>query len=206
PLLGVRPSADAGGSGRGDEFSRDPGTGKLVINEDDDEGGGGKKKRRHAGVDVDGYDSDDSDFDDLRGVADLKYALKKAGDSRSVRFAEAAKSQAGARSVGGRSAGAASAGGRSAGGRSTASGASGKGAGGKGAHSGDRFRAKKASGDVKGKLRVCVCVCVFGEGDEGGWVGGIHADGKRCGYDHRGNTHDRQFSPHPPPQLQLPPP
>ncbi|GIL82209.1 hypothetical protein Vretifemale_11129 [Volvox reticuliferus] len=203
---GVRPSADAGGSGRGDEFSRDPGTGKLVINEDDDEGGGGKKKRRHAGVDVDGYDSDDSDFDDLRGVADLKYALKKAGDSRSVRFAEAAKSQAGARSVGGRSAGAASAGGRSAGGRSTASGASGKGAGGKGAHSGDRFRAKKASGDVKGKLRVCVCVCVFGEGDEGGWVGGIHADGKRCGYDHRGNTHDRQFSPHPPPQLQLPPP
>ncbi|GIL64267.1 hypothetical protein Vafri_18268 [Volvox africanus] len=150
---GVRPSVGAGGSGRGDEFNRDPGTGKLVINDDEDDGGGrgGKKKRRHTGIGVDGYDSDDSDFDDLRGVADLKYALKKAGDSRSVRFAEAAKSLAGARSSGGRSVGAASAGGRSAGGRSTASG---KSAGGKGAHSGDRFKAKKAAGDVKGKAKV----------------------------------------------------
>ncbi|GLI63541.1 hypothetical protein VaNZ11_006530 [Volvox africanus] len=153
---GVRTSVDAGGSGRGDDFNRDPGTGKLVINEDEDDGGGrgGNKKRRHTGMGVDGYDSDDSDFDDLRGVADLKYALKKAGDSRSVRFAEAAKSVVGARSIGGRSVGAASAGGRSAGGRSTASGASGKGAGGKGAHSGDRFRAKKAAGDVRGKAKV----------------------------------------------------
>ncbi|GLC60588.1 hypothetical protein PLESTB_001631100 [Pleodorina starrii] len=159
---GVRP---ANASARGDDFKRDPGSGKMVIDDEEaddplglDRRGGNKKRRR--GGDGDGYDSDDSDFDDLRGVADLKYALKKAGDSRSVRFAEAAKSMAGGKSAGGRSV-ASSAGGKSAGGRSsgTAGGREGRGGrhqdkGGKGAHSGERFKAKGAAGDVKGKAKV----------------------------------------------------
>ncbi|KAG2424708.1 hypothetical protein HXX76_014284 [Chlamydomonas incerta] len=152
---GVRP-AGAGGGGAEPTFTRDPATGKMVIAEEagDGEGGAGRKRRR--GKDASGYDSDDSDFDDLKGVADLKYAMKKAGESKSVRFAEA-RSQggrsvgghsAGGRSEGGRSAGGRSAGGRSEGGRSTAS------RGGKSAHSGDRFKAKGATGDVKGKSKV----------------------------------------------------
>ncbi|PNW69821.1 hypothetical protein CHLRE_19g751197v5 [Chlamydomonas reinhardtii] len=153
---GVRPAGSGGGAGE-PSFTRDPTTGKMVIAEEDGgdgEGGAGRKRRR--GRDASGYDSDDSDFDDLKGVADLKYAMKKAGESKSVRFAEA-KSQggrsmggrsAGGRSEGGRSAGGRSAGGRSEGGRSTAS------RGGKSAHSGDRFKAKGATGDVKGKSKV----------------------------------------------------
>ncbi|EFJ51860.1 hypothetical protein VOLCADRAFT_87463 [Volvox carteri f. nagariensis] len=162
---------NAGASARaGDDFKRDPASGKIVIKDDDEDGGDddplglgrrGGKKRRRAG-DADGYDSDDSDYDDLKGVADLKYALKKAGDSRSVRFAEAAKSLAGARSAAARSSGgrsSASAGGRSEGGRSSGAPGGGPrgrqdGKGGKGAHSGERFKAKNASGDVKGKAKV----------------------------------------------------
>ncbi|KAG2487102.1 hypothetical protein HYH03_014215 [Edaphochlamys debaryana] len=149
---GVRPAAEA--SGRADDFSRDPNSGKMVIKEDDDPLGLGRRdrKRRRRGGD-DGPASDDSDLDDLRGVADLRYAMKKAGESKSVRFAEARSAggrSTGARSAGGRSAGGASAGGRSAGGRSAAS----AGRGGMSAHSGDRFKAKGASGDVKGKAKV----------------------------------------------------
>ena len=123
--------------------------GKLVINDDDEGGGGGKGgKRKRRGADD--YDSDDSDFDDLRGVRDLRYAMKAAG--RSVHFAA---SVAGAKSV------AASLGGRSRasslGGRSSASaGARSVGAGHGSHHSGERFKPKQSStgGHVKGSQRV----------------------------------------------------
>ncbi|GFR52360.1 hypothetical protein Agub_g14918 [Astrephomene gubernaculifera] len=144
-------------AGREEAFKRDPSSGKMVIaeEEDDDPLGlgkrGGNKKRRRG--DDDGYNSDDSDYDDLKGVADLRHALRKAGESKSVRFAEAAAAKSeGGRSMGGRSAGgrsaggASSVGGRSAGGRSSG--------GGKGAHSGERFKAKGAAGDVKGKSKI----------------------------------------------------
>lgn len=49
-----------------DDFQRAD-DGRMVI-ADDEEGAGGKKKRKRAG-DADGYNSDDSDFDDLRGYA-----------------------------------------------------------------------------------------------------------------------------------------
>ncbi|PNH02025.1 Ribosomal RNA-processing protein 12 [Tetrabaena socialis] len=152
---GVRPAA--AGAAERDDFGRDPSSGKMLIGDEEaDEAERGRKRRRRGG-----HDSDDSDYEDLKHVADLGYALKKAGESKSVRFAEARSAAAGARSVGGRSAGGRSAAsGASGGGRSAASGggrggaARGGGAGGKGSHSGERFKAKDAAGDVKGKAKV----------------------------------------------------
>jgi ribosomal RNA-processing protein 12 len=120
-------------------------------------GAGGKRKRR-GGDDV---ASDDSDLDDLRGIKDLRYALKAAG--RSAHFAgSVAGAKSVAASLGGRSAGGRSAGGRSAGGRSAASSMGGRSAAsagkGKGAthHSGERFKPRKSGtgGDVKGSNKV----------------------------------------------------
>ncbi len=85
-----------------------------------------------------------------QGVADLEYALKKAGESKSVRFAKLLDGRSdGGRSAGGRSVSGRSVGGRSAGGVSTGSKA-GSQAGGKGAHSGKRFKSRRGGGDVKG--------------------------------------------------------
>ncbi len=64
---GIRPGGTGGDGERREAFKRDPGSGKMVINEEDEDGEGrkgGKKRRR--GRDEDGYDSDDSDFDDLK--------------------------------------------------------------------------------------------------------------------------------------------
>lgn len=92
-------------------------------------------------------------MDDLRGIKDLKYAMKAAG--KSVHFAA---SVAGAKSVaaslGGKSR-ASSIGGKShmsAGGRSSAGAGAGKGT----HHSGERFKPKKSGtgGDVKGGQKV----------------------------------------------------
>jgi hypothetical protein len=80
---------------------------------------------------------------------------RSAAGGRSAAGRSAAGRSAGGKSVGGRSAGGRSAGGRSAGGRSSQS-AGGRGReGGKGAHSGERYKAKSAAGDVKGATELC---------------------------------------------------
>lgn len=162
-------SSASNGRGRQEEnegpdagFRRDPsGSGKLLIDEEGENvtrrggyggsAGGAKKRRRE---DEDEINSQDSDFDDLRGVADLKRAMKIAGQSPSL-----AKSVAlGAKSLGGRSQSGKSMGGRSSG-ATSAGGASRQSAGGRKAptrHSGDRFKPKKRAtgGDTAGKSKV----------------------------------------------------
>lgn len=128
-----------------DDFVRDD-TGKMLIRDEELEAA--QKKRKRRGAD---YDSDDSDFDDMRGIADLSLAMKSV--ARSVRFAP---SSAGRRSQGGPSS--SQAGGQSLGGRSAAGhGGRGQGSAAKPApaHSGDRFKAKhRAGGDTKGSSKV----------------------------------------------------
>lgn len=134
-----------------DDFAREA-DGRMVIKEDDPFAYERKRKRGRG----DGYDSDDSDFDDLRGIADLRHAMKSV--AKSVRFApgsaaamSAGGKSAGGKSAGGRSVGASSADGRSEGGRSAA-GRSAAAA----AHSGERFKpkTKAAGGDTKGRSKV----------------------------------------------------
>ncbi|KAL6777299.1 hypothetical protein ACKKBF_B20970 [Auxenochlorella protothecoides x Auxenochlorella symbiontica] len=113
-----------------DDFPRDGG-GRMVVH-DPEAGGAGRKRRRAS----EHFDSDDSDFEDLRGFSGLDLALKGA---QSV-----ARAPSLAASIGGRSAAARSAGGASA--RS----ARGRGAGGarRAQHTGERFKSAKAGGDV----------------------------------------------------------
>lgn len=102
-----------------------------------------KKKRKRGGADDDGWDSDDSDFDDLRGFerSGLSLALKGA---KSVALAPSIAASLGGRSLGAKSAGGRSTGAKSAGGRSVASHAERSAKHHKGSqHSGDRFKAKK---------------------------------------------------------------
>jgi ribosomal RNA-processing protein 12 len=76
-----------------DGFERDPASGRLVINDEEAAAEAkAERKRKRAGDD---YDSDDSDFDDLRGhVRDLDAAMRSA--ARSVRVAGIAPSTLGA--------------------------------------------------------------------------------------------------------------
>jgi ribosomal RNA-processing protein 12 len=116
--------------------------GRMVIDDPEEEErakAAAKRAKRKRGGEEFLIDSEDSDYDDLRGYAPgIERALMGA---KSVRFAP---SVAGGKSLGGKSRG-----GRSAGGVSTKSG---RGA----AHSGDRFKPKKGGtgGDSKGSNGV----------------------------------------------------
>lgn len=115
-----------------DDFQRGEG-GKMVIRDEEAELAGKRKRGRG---DTAGFDSDDSDFEDLKGFSGISLALK------------GAKSVAQAPSI------AASLAGRSIGGRSVRSS---KSAAPRGAqHTGDRFKSKKkgTGGDVKGNSKV----------------------------------------------------
>ena len=109
-------------------------------------------KRKRGDAERAGFDSDDSDFEDLKGYTGLELALK---GSKSV-----AQAPTIAASLGGKSLGARSQGARSAGGRSRASTGGGGGGGQQarrgGQHTGDRFKSKKGAtgGDVKGGSKV----------------------------------------------------
>ncbi len=145
----VRSAAGAGARGSGlradDEGFEHDMEGKLVIN--DEEGAAEAKRQRKRRRGGDDYNSDDSDFEDLRGIAGLDAAMRDAGQS--VRFVAPshAPSRGGAMSVGG----------RSRGGRSNASGSvAGSRRGPAAQHSGDRYKPKQAStgGDVKAKAKL----------------------------------------------------
>ena len=97
-----------------------------------------KKRKRD-----DGWDSDDSDFDDLRGFerSGLALAVK---DSKSLALAPSIAASLGGKTLGAKSAGAASRGVRSEGGRSLHSHSQRSAKHQKGSqHSGDRFKSKK---------------------------------------------------------------
>jgi len=102
-----------------------------------------EEKKRKRGPAEDGWDSEDSDFEDLKGFerSGLSLALRGA---KSVALAPSIAASLGGRSLGAKSAGAASRGGRSAGGRSQQSHGERSQKHQKGSqHSGDRFKAKK---------------------------------------------------------------
>jgi ribosomal RNA-processing protein 12 len=107
----------------------------------------GKRKRSNNDAADAGFDSGDSDFEDLKGYSGLTLALK---GSKSV-----AQTQNIAASLGGKSLGAKSMGGRSH--RTSATGTGDKKQNRHGGqHTGDRFKAKKsgAGGDIKGSSKV----------------------------------------------------
>lgn len=138
------------GSGRGgkekdedkDDFERNK-DGRMVIREEVPVIG----KRKRGDAEEAGFDSGDSDFEDLKGYTGLSLALK---GSKSV-----AQAPSIAASLGGKSLGARSQGARSMGGRSRGTAADGQAKRG-GQHTGDRFKANKkgAGGDVKGNSKV----------------------------------------------------
>lgn len=112
----------------------------------------GKRKRNNNDAADAGFDSGDSDFEDLKGYSGLALALK---GSKSVAQAQSIAASLGGKSLGAKSMGARSMGGRSQ--RTSATAASdGKQNRRGGQHSGDRFKAKKsgAGGDVKGSSKV----------------------------------------------------
>jgi ribosomal RNA-processing protein 12 len=136
----VRGGGSGGGRGGGakaadDDINFDTGKdGRMVILEERPVIG----KRKRGEAEDAGFDSDDSDFEDLKGFTGLKLALK---GSKSVAAAPTIAASIGAKSMGA----------RTAGGRSTKSGTGGRGS----HHSGDRFKSKKAAGgDVKGSSKV----------------------------------------------------
>jgi ribosomal RNA-processing protein 12 len=151
---GGRRAATAGRADDDDEggdFERDA-RGRMLIRDEDAEAAaaaGAKRKRGGAAAAL-GVDSDDSDAEEFKGFSGLDLALRGA---RSV----GAAPSLGGRSAGGRSAGGASRGG-GRGGRG--GGRSGGRGGGRAAprrgpqHSGDRFRARGAAGDVRGRSAV----------------------------------------------------
>ena len=107
-------------------------------------------KRKRGDAEKAGFDSDDSDFEDLKGFTGLSLALKGA---KSVGQAASIAASLGGKSLGARSQGARSMGGRS---RGTAAGGEQGPARRGGQHTGDRFKAKKkgSGGDVKGNSKV----------------------------------------------------
>lgn len=132
----------ANGKGRaGITFDHDE-RGRMIVKDDDD---GKKKKRKRR---TDGFDSEDSDFEDLKGFSGMDLALKGA---KSVAMAPSIAASLGGKSMGGRSMG-----GRSMGGRSTKS--TPPSGGGNNRHSGDRYKANKnnkaSGGDAKGSSKV----------------------------------------------------
>lgn len=120
--------------------------GRLMINAEEAATGNGNSKKRKglaaAEAAADGYDSGDSDFDDVRGAAvDARAAWRATAGARSLASGAARSLAASAKS------------GKSAGGRSARTDATRKTSSsscGGGAHSAERFRASKggASGDV----------------------------------------------------------
>ncbi|PSC74246.1 ARM repeat superfamily [Micractinium conductrix] len=147
----ARAAAKAAAHGEEDIQFTTNAAGRLVINDE-------KKKRKRAD---DGWDSEDSDFEDLKGFerSGLSLALRGA---KSVALAPTIAASLAGRTLGGRTAGGQTAGGRSAGGKSVG-GASVASHGARSArhakgaqHSGDRFAAKKkgTGGDVKGSAKV----------------------------------------------------
>lgn len=97
-----------------------------------------KKRKRD-----DGWDSDDSDFDDMRGFERSGLALAVKG-SKSLALAPSIAASLGGKTLGAKSAGAASRGARSEGGRSLQSQGQRSAKHQKGSqHSGDRFKSKK---------------------------------------------------------------
>ena len=158
----ARGHVQGGGGSEGgtqeDAFARSK-LGKLVINEEPGEGARGSKQRsgqgrRKSALDELGspkrkrkrvhemdVDSDDSDFDDLRGIAGLHQAYRRTENAASLRQAGSyAHSQQTSQTRKGR-------------GKATGTPAGGsnahKAAGGAG-----RFKAKKADGDVKGGSKM----------------------------------------------------
>ncbi|KAF6251701.1 hypothetical protein COO60DRAFT_1298160 [Scenedesmus sp. NREL 46B-D3] len=136
----------AGAAGAGADFPRGD-DGRMVIKEAGDEFGHQSanaarrlgKRRRNDEDEFGGLgDEDDSDMEDMRGFAGLKAAVKSVANAKSVKFAPSIAASLGNRSTASK---------RSAGGRSEGRPGSGKGS----QHSGERFRAKEAAGDVKGK-------------------------------------------------------
>lgn len=119
----------AGSDDEGDDVAMDEATGRLVVK--DLETLQGKRKRGE-----DGYHSDDSDFEDLKHIGGAREAWKATRDAASVGYAATQASR-------GRMGSAATAGGRSA-----------KSAKSTKTLGGDRFKAKRAGGDVKGKSAV----------------------------------------------------
>ncbi|KAK9818389.1 hypothetical protein WJX72_011834 [[Myrmecia] bisecta] len=117
-----------------DDFERGEG-GRMIIREEK------VKAKRKRGGGLDDRASDDSDFDDLRGIAGAKEALR-AGGAKTVRFAASVAGSEGGRTLGARSQARSSAA-RSLGAKSRGS-----------QHSGDRFKAKGTGGDVKGSSKV----------------------------------------------------
>jgi ribosomal RNA-processing protein 12 len=112
----------------------------------------GKRKRSGNDAADAGFDSADSDFEDLKGYSGLALALR---GSKSVGQAASIAASLGGKSLGAKSMGARSMGGRSQ--RTSATAATdGKQNRRGGQHSGDRFKAKKsgAGGDVKGNSKV----------------------------------------------------
>lgn len=102
-----------------------------------------EKKKRKRGPADDGWDSEDSDFEDLKGFerSGLSLALRGA---QSVALAPSIAASLGGRSLAAKSAGGASRGGRTVGGRSQASHGERSQKPQKGSqHSGDRFKAKR---------------------------------------------------------------
>lgn len=150
---GVISGGSSGGGGKSSAKDTDFETnkdGRMVIREEVPLIG--KRKRSINDAADAGFDSGDSDFEDLKGYSGLTLALK---GSKSV-----AQAQSIAASLGGKSLGAKSMGARSMGGRSQRTSATGAGDGKQnrhgGQHTGDRFKAKKsgAGGDVKGSSKV----------------------------------------------------
>ena len=140
----VNTSAANGKGKAGITFDHDE-RGRMIVKDDDDDDDGKKKKRKRR---TDGFDSEDSDFEDLKGFSGIDLALKGA---KSVAMAPSI-----ATSLGGKSMGAESMGGRSMGVRSTKSTPPfGRG---NNRHSGDRYKANKANkasgGDAKGSSKV----------------------------------------------------
>ena len=128
-----------------DDFERGK-DGRMVIKEEVPLVG----KRKRGDAEKAGFDSDDSDFEDLKGFTGLSLALKGA---KSVGQAASIAASLGGKSLGARSQGARSMGGRS---RGTAAGGEQGPARRGGQHTGDRFKAKKkgSGGDVKGNSKV----------------------------------------------------
>jgi len=122
-----------------DDFQREGG--RMVIREEeaegvfDDERGGKRKRNRN-----DGFDSEDSDFDDLKGFSGISLALK---GSKSIAQASSIAASLGGKSLA-----------RSQGGRGTDRQGAPKARGSH--HTGDRFKSRKkgTGGDVKGNSKV----------------------------------------------------
>ncbi|KAK9863569.1 hypothetical protein WJX84_009478 [Apatococcus fuscideae] len=126
-----------------DDFERD--NGNRIIIKDDDQPTIKPKRKRGGGLDA--ADSEDSDFDDLRGIHGATAAARDA--AKSVRFATSGP----ASHRGGTAA--SSRGGTMISRRSKARSQMSVGSAGNKSHSGSRFKAKKgAGGDTKGNSKV----------------------------------------------------